>query len=173
MSSDTPTESASLDSEPLADDLELAAEAQPDIQQYDALHTAHGVTKIADQVVAKLAGIAARQVEGVAALGNAARRALDSITERIQGGQTSVTGGVSVTKGERQAAIEVTVIVEYGYPIVEVSQNLRESIIEAVQHGTGLQVVEVNISVVDVRLPGEEPADSAEPAPRGPRQDLK
>lgn len=153
---------------------DIGAVEAPEPKVLDDLHTEHGDTLIADQVVAKLAGIAAREVEGVAALGNAARRALDSITERIQGSSTNVTGGVAVTKGERQAAVEVTVITEYGYPIVEVSQNLRANIIRAVEHGTGLQVVGVNINVTDVRLPGEEAEDVEErTAPRAPRRELQ
>lgn len=144
----------------------------PEPKQLDALHTLHGDTTIADQVVAKLAGIAAREVEGVASLGNAARRAFDSLTERIQGSQTNVSGGVSVEKGERQAAIDLTIIVEYGYPIAEVTQALRENIIRAVEYGTGLEVLEVNVAVTDVLLPGEDDRDEDD-APRGPRKELQ
>jgi uncharacterized alkaline shock family protein YloU len=120
------------------------------------LHTEHGDTTIAEQVVQKIAGIAAREVPGVHAMGNAARRAFDTLTERIPGSQTNVAGGVRVEKGERQAAIDVSVVVEYGASIVDVSHAIRQNVINAVEHGTGLEVLEVNISVTDVHLPDED-----------------
>ena len=104
------------------------------------LHTEHGDTTIADQVVQKIAGIAAREVPGVHAMGNAARRAFDTLTERIPGSQTNVSGGVSVEKGERQTAIDVSVVVEYGASIVDVSGAIRQNVINAVEYGTGLEV---------------------------------
>lgn len=136
-----------------------AEQNQP--QELDALHTEHGDTTIADTVVAKIAGIAAREVPGVYAMGNAARRAIGNLQQRIPGGsaQGSVTGGVSVEKGERETAIEISVIVEYGASIVTVSEQLRENVIRAVEHGTGLEVVSVDINVSDVHLPDEDPAD--------------
>jgi len=108
-------------------------------------------------VVAKIAGMATREVPGVFAMGNAARRAVSSLAQRIPGGSTqvSVTDGVSVEKAERQAAIDVSVVVEYGAAIVTVSEHIRESIIRAVEHGTGLDVVSVDVNVSDVHLPEE------------------
>jgi uncharacterized alkaline shock family protein YloU len=130
-------------------------------KELDALHTEHGDTTIADTVVAKIAGIAAREVPGVFAMGNAARRAIGNITQRIPGGgsQASVTGGVSVEKGEREATVEVSVVVEYGASIVTVSEQIRENVIRAVEHGTGLEVVSVDINVSDVHLPDEDADD--------------
>ena len=168
--STNPTSSEDRNSDELTEATSTEAEA-PAPKELDDLHTEHGDTLIAEQVVAKLAGMAAREVDGVAALGNAARRALDSIAGRIQGGQTSVTGGVAVTKGEREAAVEISVITDYGFPIVEITQKMREKIIFAVEHGTGLKVIEVNINVTDIRLPGDED-EQKEPA-RAPRQDLR
>ncbi len=108
-------------------------------------------------MVAKIAGMATREVPGVFAMGNAARRAVSSLAQRIPGGSTqvSVTDGVSVEKAERQAAIDVSVVVEYGAAIVTVSEHIRESIIRAVEHGTGLDVVSVDVNVSDVHLPEE------------------
>ncbi|WP_375423022.1 Asp23/Gls24 family envelope stress response protein [uncultured Friedmanniella sp.] len=127
----------------------------------DALHTEHGDTTIAETVVAKIAGIATREVPGVFAMGNAARRALGNLQQRIPGGSSagSVTGGVSVEKGESQAAVEVSVVVEYGASIVTVSEQIRENVIRAVEHGTGLEVVSVDVNVTDVHLPEEDAAD--------------
>ena len=68
------------------------------------LHTDHGSTLIAEQVVQKIAGIACREVPGVHAMGSAGRRMLSSITDRIPGSTTNVSNGVQVEKGERQCA---------------------------------------------------------------------
>ncbi len=143
-----------------------AAEEAP--RPLDALHTAHGDTTIADTVVAKIAGIATREIPGVYAMGSAARRALGSLTQRIPGGgaQNSVTGGVSVEKGDSQTAIDVSVVVDYGVSIVDVSQQIRDNIIRAVEFGTGLEVVSVDVDVTDVHLPDEDVDEETSPAPR-------
>ncbi|WP_181275029.1 Asp23/Gls24 family envelope stress response protein [Brevibacterium oceani] len=120
------------------------------------LVTDMGTTTIAENVVAKLTGIAAREVPGVFGMGNAARRAFDTLTDRIPGSQTNVSGGVSVEKGEKQTAIDLTIVVEYGTSIVDVAEAIRRNVVRAVEQGTGLQVVEVNIDVTDVHLPEED-----------------
>ncbi|MDN5793601.1 MAG: Asp23/Gls24 family envelope stress response protein [Brevibacterium aurantiacum] len=120
------------------------------------LVTDMGNTTIAENVVAKLSGIAAREVPGVYSMGTAARRAFDTLTDRIPGSQTNVSGGVSVEKGEKQTAIDLTIVVEYGTSIVDVAEAIRRNVIRAVEQGTGLQVVEVNIEVTDVHFPGDE-----------------
>ena len=124
------------------------------------LPTDHGTTTIEENVVAKIAGMAARQVPGVYDMGNAVRRAFSAVTDRIPTGQTNVTGGISVHKGDTQAAIDVTVVVEYGYSILDVCNNIRENIIQQIEGTTGLEVVEVNIDVTDVHLPEEETSTS-------------
>jgi len=125
----------------------------------DALHTDRGATTIEETVVQKLAGIATREVPGVYAMGSAGRRAFSALTERIPGSQTNVSGGVSVEKGERQTAIDVSIVIEYGFSVVEVSQAIRRNIIQSVERATGLEVLEVNINVSDVHLPEEEHDD--------------
>ncbi|MBE8526778.1 Asp23/Gls24 family envelope stress response protein [Amycolatopsis sp. H6(2020)] len=119
------------------------------------LQTSQGTTTINDTVVAKLAGIAAREVGGVYKMGNAARRAFDAVSERIPGAQTSVSGGVSVEKGERQAAVDLSIIIEFGASVVDVARSIRRNVISTVEQATGLEVVEVNINVADVHLPEE------------------
>jgi|GEM_PF-37709 len=118
------------------------------------LHTSHGVTTIDENVIAKIAGMATREVPGVYSMGNAMRRAFTAMTERIPTAQTNVTGGINVQKGETQTSIEVTVVVDYGAPIIEVTEAIRNNIIEQIETSTGLEVVEVNIHVTDVHLPG-------------------
>ncbi len=141
-----------------ADKAAESSTAQP--KQLDALHTEHGDTEIADQVVEKIAGIATREVTGVYAMGSAAGRALSSLAQRIPGGAKNTTSsGVSIEKGERQTAVEVSVVVEYGASIVEVADNIRQAVIDAVEYATGLEVVEVNVTVTDVHLPDEDTDD--------------
>jgi uncharacterized alkaline shock family protein YloU len=89
-------------------------------------------------------------------MGSAARRAFGAMTERIPGSQTNVSGGVSVEKGERQTAIDLSIVVEYGTSIVEVSQDIRRNVIQSVERATGLEVLEVNVHVTDVHLPDDE-----------------
>ncbi|SDS01838.1 Uncharacterized conserved protein YloU, alkaline shock protein (Asp23) family [Brevibacterium siliguriense] len=129
------------------------------------LVTELGTTTIAENVVAKLTGIAAREVPGVYGMGNAARRAFDTLTDRIPGSQTNVSGGVSVEKGEKQTAIDLTIVVEYGTSIVDVAEAIRRNVIRAVEQGTGLQVVEVNIDVADVHLPEDDDEAPAKDSP--------
>lgn len=122
------------------------------------LQTSRGVTTLDDSVVAKIAGMAAREVPGVYDMGSATRRAYAAVTDRIPNAQTNVTGGISVQKGETQAAIDVTVVVEYGASIVDVGNAIRRNVIEQVEGTTGLEVMEVNVNVVDVHLPDDDNA---------------
>ncbi|MEV5431966.1 Asp23/Gls24 family envelope stress response protein [Streptomyces sp. NPDC052701] len=115
-----------------------------------------GKTTIADGVVAKIAGMAAREVPGIHNLGAGMARAFGAMRERVPGGGGGVTRGVKVEVGERQAAVDLDVVVEYGVSIVEVAAGARTNVISAVERMTGLDVVEVNVSVDDVHLPDEE-----------------
>ena len=92
-------------------------------------------------------------------MGSTGRRMLSSITDRIPGSTTNVSNGVQVEKGERQCAIDLSVVIDYGYSVVEVANKLRETIIDAVEYGTGLEVVEVNVQVTDVYIQGDDEDD--------------
>ena len=83
------------------------------------LITDQGRTTIADGVVAKIAGIATREVDGVHAIGGGAARAVGAVRERM-GGKTHGQG-VSVEVGERQSAVDVDVVLEYGVAIADVA----------------------------------------------------
>jgi uncharacterized alkaline shock family protein YloU len=120
------------------------------------LETDRGITTVADEVVAKMAGIAAREVEGVHGLGTSFRR----LVGRVKPGD-SLTQGVNVEVGKIETAIDLVIVMEYGYPIPAVAQQLRENVIKTVETGTGLAVKEVNIEVADLYLPSEEPAPTA------------
>ncbi|MDT0264761.1 Asp23/Gls24 family envelope stress response protein [Streptomyces sp. DSM 44915] len=118
-----------------------------------------GRTSIAGGVVEKIAGLAAREVPGVHALGGALSRTLGAVRDRVPGGRGPAARGVRVEVGQRQTAIELDVVVEYGAQIADLAREVREDVIAAVERMTGLEVIEVNVAIVDVRLPDEDPGD--------------
>ncbi|MCX5456875.1 Asp23/Gls24 family envelope stress response protein [Streptomyces albidoflavus] len=115
-----------------------------------------GRTSIADVVVVKIAGTAAREIPGVFDMGAGLSRTLGAVRDRVPGGRPNVGRGVKAEVGERQTAIDLELVVEYGVPIRELASAVRENVISAVERVTGLDVVEVNIAIDDVRLPEEE-----------------
>ena len=124
------------------------------------LQTGRGQTTIDDAVVTKVAGIATREVPDVYEVGGGAARAIGAVTQRVGIGDER-TQGVSVEVGEREAAVDVTVVVEYGEPIPRVSDNIRDNVIKRIEGITGLSVTEVNIAVTDLHFPGDDaPADA-------------
>ncbi|OON74010.1 Asp23/Gls24 family envelope stress response protein [Streptomyces tsukubensis] len=120
-----------------------------------------GRTTIADGVVEKIAGLAARDVVGVHAMGSGASRTLGAMRDRVPGGNSSKSAarGVKAEVGEVQAAIDLEIVVEYGESIGKVTRDVRKNVITAVERMAGLEVVEVNISVTDVKLPDEDDDD--------------
>lgn len=125
-----------------------------------------GKTTIADGVVEKIAGMAAREVAGVHAMGAGMSRTFGAVRDRVPGG-SSVTRGVKVEVGETQAAIDLDIVVEYGVSITDVANDVRENVIGAIERMAGLEVVEVNVTVDDVKLPDE--GDEEEQSPERPR----
>jgi len=125
------------------------------------LVTPQGKTSIADSVVEKIAGVAAREVSGVHAMGRGASRAFGTLKEKLPmgGSGPNVTQGVKVEVGERQAAIDIDLVVDYGVSIPDVTQSVRDNVITKVERMTGLQVTEVNISVDDVYLGDDSPPE--------------
>ena len=123
-----------------------------------------GKTTVADRVVQKIVGLAAREVPGIYDLGGGAARTLAGIRERIPGSSQASGQGVSVEVGETQAAVDLEVVTEYGMSIADVAKSVRRNVISAVEGMTGLQVTEVNLAVNDIHLPGDEQEDSAQPA---------
>lgn len=122
-----------------------------------------GRTTIADNVVAKIAGMAAREVDGIHAMGGGLSRTFGAVRDRVPGGGKSVSRGVKAEVGETQTALDLDLVVEYGVSIVDVSNTVRADVISAVEQMTGLEVVEVNIAVNDVKLPDEEDEDDEDP----------
>ena len=127
------------------------------------LQTSKGNTTIADNVVQKIAGSSAKEISGVYALGGGAARTIGAIRERIPGSSQSSGQGVAVEVGERQAAIDLDLVAEYGVSIVELSRSVRRNVISSVEGMTGLEVTEVNVAVNDIHLPSDDQADVQEP----------
>ncbi|MFJ6777409.1 Asp23/Gls24 family envelope stress response protein [Kitasatospora sp. NPDC091257] len=134
-----------------------------------------GRTALAVGVVEKIAGVAAREVAGIHALGSGLARTFGAMRDRVPGGKPSVGRGIKAEVGEKQTAIDIALVVEYGVVIPELARQVRENIVNAVERMTGLEVVEVNIAVNDVHLPDEpEFEEEEEPvAPSGQRPKLK
>lgn len=123
----------------------------------------HGRTAIADTVVSKIVGMATREMPGVHAMGMGLSRAFGAVRERIPGaGGSTVAQGVAVEVGERQTAVDLDVVVEYGVSIPDLATGIRRSVIEAVEKMCGLEVTEVNVTVGDVHLPNEEEEEPRE-----------
>ena len=116
------------------------------------LVTERGKTRIADSVVAKIAGIATREISGVHNMGSGTARTMGAIKEKISSGKSASTQGVSVEVGERQAAIDLDIVVEFGVPIVDLSQAVRDNVSQRIERMTGLEVTEVNVYFDDIFL---------------------
>jgi uncharacterized alkaline shock family protein YloU len=127
----------------------------------EGLESERGSTTLADAVVTKVASIAAREVPGVYELGGGVARAVGTLTQRV-GVSDPRSQGVSVEVGQREAAVDLTLVIEYGESIPQVSEAVRSNVIKRVEGITGLSVTEVNIVVNDLYFPGDE--EPAEPA---------
>jgi uncharacterized alkaline shock family protein YloU len=133
-----------------------------DEQGQSPLQSERGSTNISDTVVQKIAGIAAQEVEKVQMGGGAAAAVtgfLGSVSDAVSGSSSggSPTSGVSVEVGEEEAAVDLTMAIEYGVSIPQVTEAVRRNVINRVENLTGLGVTEVNITVNDVQFPEERP----------------
>jgi uncharacterized alkaline shock family protein YloU len=126
------------------------------------LASEHGRTLVADTVVAKIVAMATREIGGVYEMGAGATRMMGTLRERVPGARASVAQGVRVEVGEVQAAADIDLVVEYGVVIPDLADAVRRNVIGAVERMCGLEVTEVNISIDDVYVPGDE-QPAAEP----------
>jgi uncharacterized alkaline shock family protein YloU len=104
-----------------------------------------GVIRIADEVVAIIAGLAATDVKGVAGMSSGLA---GGIAEML--GRKNLAKGVKVEVGEKEAAVDMFIIVEYGTRIPDVAMQIQENVKRAIESMTGLSVVEVNVNVQGV-----------------------
>ncbi len=126
------------------------------------LQSERGRTTISDAVVSQIAGVAAQEVEKVqmgggttAAVGGFLQSVTGSVTG--QGSSPNYSRGVSGEVGEEEAAVDLTMAVEYGYSVPQLTEAARRNVINRVENLTGLRVTEVNITVNDVQVPEERP----------------
>lgn len=106
-----------------------------------------GSVKIADDVVAAIAGIAATEVDGVAAMaGNITNELLNKV------GVTSLKKGVKVEVSGREVRVDMALIMDYGYNILATSQKVQERVQNAIENMTGLEVMDVNIRITGVNM---------------------
>lgn len=120
---------------------------------------ASGKTVIVDPVIAKIAGMAAREVPGVFALGGGAARIVGAVRGAL--GNADLGQGVKVEVGETQVAADVTIVVEYPLPLTGVADAVRAAVASAITDLVGMQVAEINVTVTDVHIPGDD--DEVEP----------
>jgi uncharacterized alkaline shock family protein YloU len=121
------------------------------------LASEQGKTSIADTVVAKIVGMAAREIPGIYGMGAGLSRTLGAMRDRLPGvSSPGVTQGVTVEVGERQAAVDLDLVIEYGASIPDVAAGVRRNVINAVEKMCGLDVVEVNITIDDVHMPSDD-----------------
>ena len=128
----------------------------------EQMTTDDGKITVAQGVVQKIAGIACREISGVHAMGVSTSRAFGVVRERIPGSSgPNVAQGVGVEVGETQAAIDLDIVVEYGVSIADLGRSIQRNVKQAVERMTGLDVVEVNITVDDLYLPDSDDQDDA------------
>lgn len=113
-----------------------------------------GSIRIADEVVSIIAGLAATEVEGIAAMSGGL---VGGIAEIL--GKKNFAKGVKVEVGEREAAVDLYIIVEYGVRIPDVALKVQENVKRSIESMTGLNVVEVNVHVQGVGFHDEKKED--------------
>jgi len=116
--------------------------------------TSLGTVRIADEVVSIIAGLAATEITGIAGMSGGL---VGGIAEIL--GRKNFAKGVKVEVGEREAAVDLYIIVKYGVRIPDVALAAQENVKQAIETMTGLSVVEVNVHVQGVGFPDEEPKD--------------
>ena len=128
----------------------------------DRLATGDGQISVAEGVVQKIAGKACREISGVHSMGTGSARTFGALRERIPGSSgPNVAQGVGVEVGETEAAVDLDVVVEYGVGIAELGRSIQRNVKQAVERMSGLRVVEVNVAVGDLYLPGTDDQDTA------------
>ncbi|NLJ34484.1 MAG: Asp23/Gls24 family envelope stress response protein [Firmicutes bacterium] len=110
-----------------------------------------GRTKVAEEVVAIIAGLAATEIDGVAGMSGGI---VSGIAERL--GRKDLTRGVKVEVGEEQVAVDLFVITHFGMSIPTIAQNIKENVKKKIESMTGMEVVEVNVNVQGVHMEAKE-----------------
>lgn len=120
-----------------------------------------GAIKITDEVVAIISGIAATEVPGVAGMSGGIA---GGIAEAL--GRKNLSKGVKVEAGEKDAKIDLYIIVEYGFRIPDVAWSIQEKVKKAVENMTGLNVLEVNIHIQGVNIEKDFKKETTDDIPK-------
>ncbi|WP_373243586.1 Asp23/Gls24 family envelope stress response protein [Megamonas funiformis] len=118
------------------------------MEEKKGINNALGTIRIADEVVSIIAGLAATEVEGVAGMSGGIAGGIAEIL-----GRKNFSKGVKVEVGEKEAAIDLYIIVKYGVRIPDIALNVQEAVKAAIENMTGLSTVEVNVHVQGVGFP--------------------
>ena len=110
-----------------------------------------GETVIEDDVVASLAGLAAREIEGVANLGKSSVRR--TLAEHLRGTEEKAKFGVEVEVGKKEAIVDLALSVVYGFNIPDIVAKVRRNVASRLLEITGLTAKEINIHVVGIEIP--------------------
>jgi uncharacterized alkaline shock family protein YloU len=116
-----------------------------------------GTIQIAPEVIAVIAGLATVEVSGVAGMSGGIA---GGIAELL--GRKNLAKGVKVEVGQKEAAVDVSIVVEYGYRIPEVASEIQRSVKRSIETMTGLSVVEVNVHIHDVHFKTAEKTEDEE-----------
>ncbi len=111
-----------------------------------------GEDRLDENVVARIAAMAVKNVDGLYSLGKS----------RLLNFGDDSTRGVGVEVGKKQVALDLEVVIEYGYDIKKVARTVRQLIADAIENMAGREVAECNIHVIDIKLP-----DDAKPEKKG------
>ncbi len=119
--------------------------------------TEGGKIVFATDVIATIAALAAADVKGVSGMSGGM---VEGITEML--GRKNLTKGVKVEVGTEEVAVDVSVIIQYGFRIQDVCMEIQKAIRGAIETMTGLRVVEVNVFVQAITFESAQPAEPEE-----------
>lgn len=119
-----------------------------------------GSTRVEDDVIAAIAGHVARQVPGVVRLGGSG--VVRSVTGMVDSGSSSRARGVTVEAGRREAIFDIDLVVQYGYKIPEMVEEIRRSVSSEIKEQVGLTSKEINVNVVAIDFPDSDDDDTDE-----------
>jgi uncharacterized alkaline shock family protein YloU len=140
----------------------VVTDHSPDAQPTRLTAQVKGSIAIEDEVVEKVAALAAIEVDGVADLGGDLARTVENVREQIGVGHRRGDQGVKAHIDGHDVTIEVTIVIEYGHVVMDVARDVKANVATQTTRMLGLRVVEVNVVVDDVRMPeAPTPADES------------
>lgn len=120
-----------------------------------------GTIEIAPEVIEVIAGLATVEVDGVAGMSGGISSGIGELL-----GRKNLSKGVKVEVGQREAAVDVSIIVQYGRKIPEISTEIQRNVKRSIEMMTGLNVVEVNVHIHDVHFKSADKPEEEETSAR-------